>query len=109
MADYNILPKVLLLTALFATPISYAQTDIPILEKSKVFADFRDELPAVINFYTKQSEDDVVNFYQKAYGEPVSQQRKRGRLVLKYRHKDKNIRVIVSKQNQYQQVDIIVQ
>lgn len=109
MTKYNMLPKVLLLTALFASPVSFAQTEIPILEKARVFADFRDELPAVVNFYTKQSEDEIVSFYQKVFGEPVNQERKRGRLILKYQHNDKNIRVIVSKQNQHQQVDIIVQ
>ncbi|MBL4910646.1 MAG: hypothetical protein JKX78_11635 [Alteromonadaceae bacterium] len=82
---------------------------IPILENAKVFADFSDKLPAVIDYFTKADEDSVINFYQMAYGEVLSQERKRGRLTLTFADDTNNIRVVISTQNKMRQVDVLVE
>lgn len=83
--------------------------DIPVMEDAKVFAEFSDELPAVINYFTNASEEEVIDFYQTAFGEPLSQERKRGRLTLKYQEAEEAMRVVISQQNNKRQVDIIIE
>ncbi len=83
--------------------------DIPILEDAQVFAEYTDALPAVINYFSHASESQVIDFYQKAFGEPLSQERKRGRLTLKYSEGLEAMRVVVSQQNKKRQVDVIIE
>lgn len=83
--------------------------DIPVLADAKIFAEFSDELPAVINYFTNSSEADVIDFYQKSFGEPLSQERKRGRLTLKYQETEEMMRVVISQQNKKRQVDVIIE
>ena len=89
--------------------ISNGLIDIPILEDAKVFADFSDKLPAVINYFTSASEEEVIDFYQQAFGESLSQERKRGRLTLKYQEAEKIMRVVISPQNNKRQVDVMIE
>lgn len=86
------------------TPIS-----IPKLSDARVFADFTEKLPAVLNYFTKASEQEVIAFYQNNYGEIISQQRKRGRLTLNFSAQQQAIRVVISQQNRLRQVDVIVE
>lgn len=83
--------------------------DIPILENAQVFAEFTDKLPAVINYFTQSSEMTVIDFYQQAFGEPYSQDRKRGRLTLHYQEGEEVMRVVISQQNKKRQVDVIIE
>ncbi len=83
--------------------------DIPILEDAQVFAEYTDAFPAVINYFSHASESQVIDFYQKAFGEPLSQERKRGRLTLKYSEGLEAMRVVVSQQNKKRQVDVIIE
>ncbi len=96
----------------FATSL-FAQTTenitIPIVENARVFAQFDDEYPAVVNYFTPLSEQEVISFYQEKYGEIVTQERKRGRLMLKFSNDNNNIRVVISKQNKMRQVDVLVE
>ncbi|WP_448211135.1 hypothetical protein [Colwellia sp. MEBiC06753] len=80
---------------------------IPVLTDAKVFAEFTDQLPAVVNFYTHATEDEVIAFYANYYGEPVDEQRKRGRLTVIYYHNDIATRVVISEQDNYRQVDVL--
>lgn len=86
------------------TPISIAK-----LSDARVFADFTEKLPAVLNYFTKASEQEVVAFYQNNYGEVISQERKRGRLTLNFSAQQQTIRVVISQQNRLRQVDVIVE
>lgn len=86
------------------TPISIAK-----LHDARVFADFTEKLPAVLNYFTKASEQEVIAFYQNNYGEVMSQERKRGRLTLNFSAQQQAIRVVISQQNRLRQVDVIVQ
>jgi len=66
-------------------------------------------MPAVVNYFTKKSEDDIIAFYQKEYGEPLKKNRKRGRLTLNFSQAENNIRVVISQQNRVRQVDVIIE
>ena len=74
-----------------------------------MFAKFTDELPAVVNYFTRATQEQIIDFYQQHYGEFLSQEKKRGRLTLTYQHKKQRVRVVISEQNSKRQVDIIVE
>mgnify|MGYP005985317265 CR=1 FL=1 len=82
---------------------------IPMLTNAQVFADFTDELPAVLNYFTSATQEQVIDFYQQHYGESISQEIKRGRLTLTYQQEKQRIRVVISQQNKKRQVDVIVE
>lgn len=92
-------------------PIATDKTNryIPLLDGALVFANISDELPAVINYYTPASEQEVIDFYQQNFGDAISQERMRGRLTLTYLADDLVKRVIISEQNNKRQVDVIVE
>lgn len=85
------------------TPIS-----IPMIGNAHVFADFTDDIPAVLNYFTSSTEDEIIDFYKQNYGESILQEKKRERLTLTYKNENKTIRVVISQQNSKRQVDIIV-
>ena len=86
-----------------------ASASIPIIENAKVFADFTDSMPAVVNYFTSATEEQIIDFYQQKLGKTASQERKRGRLTLTYRQEKQTMRVVVSQQNNKRQVDAIVE
>jgi hypothetical protein len=81
---------------------------IPTLSDARVFAEFKDKIPAVVNYFTEKTEEDIIAFYKKEYGEPLQQDRKRGRLTLNFNQETNNIRVVISQQDRVRQVDVIV-
>lgn len=83
--------------------------DIPIMENAQVFAYFNDDLPAVVNYFIRTDEASIINFYQEQYGEALSSERKRKRLTLHFSSNGHKIRVVISSQNNKQQVDVIVE
>lgn len=82
--------------------------EIPVMKDAQVFAKFNDESPAVINYFTSATEETVLNFYQKNYGEPIKQERKYGHLTLNYSNASQQVRIIISPQKKKLQVDVIV-
>jgi len=106
--------KALIVTiALLTSSQSIAQEKsiiaIPTVSDARIFAEFKDKMPAVINYFTRKTEKEVITFYQKEYGEPLQQERKRGRLTLNYSQEKNAIRVVISQQNNMRQVDVIVE
>lgn len=109
-------PALLLLMMSFSSSAQTTSTvdqmmdkvNIPVIEGARVFAKFDDKTPAVINYFTANSKDSVIDFYNKSYGEPEDRERKRGRLTLNYRQGKQQIRVVISPQNKMRQVDVIV-
>jgi hypothetical protein len=79
------------------------------MSDARIFADFKDKMPAVVNYFTKNTEQDVIAFYQSEYGKADKQERKRGRLTLNFNQEYSSIRVVISQQNQMRQVDVIVE
>jgi len=82
--------------------------NIPVIEGARIFAKFDERTPAVLNYFTSETEDAVIKFYNKSYGEPVGRERKHGRLTLNYQQQLQQVRVVISRQNKLRQVDIIV-
>ena len=103
--------SLILPTNVFASETPTAKDSMPIalLNDAQIFADFRNEFPAVINYFTSASEKEIILFYQKNYGKIVDSERKRSRLTLKFSHQTHNIRIVISKQNRKNQVDVLVQ
>ncbi|RHW76087.1 hypothetical protein [Colwellia sp. RSH04] len=87
----------------------YENNYIPVIDNAKVFANLTVELPAVLNFFTLYSEEEVIAFYQQSYGEALSQERKRGRLTLHYQQNAQKMRVVISQQGNQRQVDVLVE
>lgn len=81
---------------------------IPTMSDARIFAEFKDKIPAVVNYFSKSTEEEIISFYQKKYGQPLGQERKRGRLTLNFNQEMQNIRVVISHQNNMRQVDVIV-
>lgn len=88
-------------------PLGSGDIFIPVTGDARVFAEFVDKLPAVVNYYTRLSELEVIEFYSESFGEPVSQERKRERLTVTYLSGDISTRVVISEQDEQQQVDVI--
>jgi hypothetical protein len=82
---------------------------IPTMSDARIFAEFKDKIPAVVNYFSKSTEEEIIAFYQKEYGLPLAQERKRGRLTLTFNKEMQNIRVVISHQNNLRQVDVIVE
>jgi hypothetical protein len=82
---------------------------IPMMTNAQVFADFTDDVPAVLNYFSSATKEQIIDFYQQHYGEYLSQEEKRKRLTLTYKQKNHSIRVVISQQNKKRQVDVIVE
>jgi hypothetical protein len=83
--------------------------DIPYVNDAQIFASFNDELPAVINYFTGKSQQELINFYENIYGEALKKETKYKRFTLYFNQDNKNIRVAISQQNHKRQVDIIIE
>ncbi len=104
-----IVTLVSLLLALPLTTKAQEAINIPYMEDAKIFAEFTDELPAVINYYTQYSEQEIISFYQSVYGEVSHTEIKRGSLTFSFEHDKNQLRVIISSQGSKRQVDAILQ
>jgi hypothetical protein len=105
----TLLVAFMLINVNFAIAEETAMVTIAAMSDARVFAEFTDETPAVINYFTKSTEEEVIQFYLKEYGQALSQKRKRGRLTVNFNQKQHSIRVVISQQNQLRQVDVIVE
>jgi len=104
--------SVLSLGLFFSTTQANATEESIVIAKlsdAQVFADFTDELPAVVNYFTSATEEEIISFYQKNYGKMFDSERKRGRLTLKFSQQELSIRVVISQQNRKRQVDVLIQ
>jgi Skp family chaperone for outer membrane proteins len=100
-----------LCSALLSTTIYAADVEnisIEVMSDAKVFAQLDDEIPAVVNYFTKKSETNIVAFYEEKYGQAISSDRKRGRLEKSFTQNNYNIKVIISEQNNQRQVDVLI-
>lgn len=100
-----------LCSALLSTTIYAADANtmsVEMMEDAKVFAQFDDKIPAVVNYFTKNNENDIVAFYEKQYGQSILSERRKGRLEKSFTKDSYNIKIIISEQNNFRQVDILV-
>ncbi len=86
------------------TPIT-----IPIVQDAQVFSKFDDKYPAMVNYFTKSSFNQVTVFYSDQFGAPLSEQVQYGRLELKFSNNNHEIRVIVDDQVNHREVDLIIE
>jgi len=82
---------------------------IPMVDNAQVFANLTDSMPAVLNYFTSATKEQIINFYSQNFGESISQEMKRGRLTLTYKKEQKAIRVVISQQNNKRQVDVMLE
>jgi len=104
---YQLIAFIWLLTVPLFSLAQAKTINIPVLANAKIFAKFEDGTPAVVNFFTRATEQQVISFYVQHFGDVTSKQRKRGRLTLQFKQQNASIRVVVSKQNNMTQVDVI--
>lgn len=100
-----------LCATLFCSQVYASEADkfaIEIMSDATVFAKLDDKVPAVVNYFTKNSETSIVAFYEDKYGKAVSSNRKRGRLEKAFEQNNYRINVIISEQNNQRQVDVLV-
>jgi hypothetical protein len=79
-----------------------------VMDDARIFAQFDQEIPAVVSYFTKYTEIDIVRFYSDIYGKPIDSKTIRERLELTFVNTQHNIRIIISQQDKLRQVDILV-
>ena len=90
---------------------SYANDffQVPVPADAKEFARLDNKMPAVLSYFSQQSEADLRDFYIQRLGEPLSEQNVHGRQHLYFNVNSQQVRVLISSQNDWRQVDIMVQ
>lgn len=81
---------------------------IPVITGAKVFAQYTDDMPKVVNYFTTHNEQEIIHFYQEKYGDALSSTVKRGRKSLVFHVKEQQLTVIISTQGKVRQVDAIL-
>ena len=81
---------------------------IPVIEKAEIFAELTDGTPAVLNYFTESTEDQIIDFYKNNYGSALFNEKKHNQLMLVYKQASQTIRIVISQQGNKRQVDIIV-
>jgi len=81
---------------------------ISVMDDAKVFYKYQQKLPSVVNYFTKYSEQEIIDFYKDIYGEPNHSESKRGRVVYHFSLGSNGVRVIVSNQDKKRQVDVLM-
>jgi len=82
---------------------------VPLTADAREFARLENKLPAVLSYFSRQSIAELQNFYQQQLGEPDNSAVVHGRLNLYYRVNQQQVRILISEQNDWRQVDIMVQ
>ncbi|WP_076419690.1 hypothetical protein [Colwellia sp. UCD-KL20] len=101
----------LLSSTLLSTSAYAADTEkvtIEVMNDAKIFAQFDDEIPAVINYFTTSNETSIVNFYEEKFGQAITSNRRKGRLEKSFVKDKHNINIIISEQNNFRQVDVLI-
>lgn len=103
-----LLASALLVTVSINTPAaSFYQ--VPLTDDAREFARLESKLPAVLSYFSQQSMAELQQFYRQQLGEPDRSALIHGRLNLYYRVNQQQVRILISEQNNWRQVDIMVQ
>lgn len=101
-----------IISCLFLSNSTFAnepeKLSIAVMDNARIFAQFDDDIPAVINYFTSSEEEEIITFYKSIYGEPNSYERLKGILTLRFSSDLYNTRVVISQQNKARQVDILI-
>ncbi|WP_214000231.1 hypothetical protein [Arsukibacterium sp.] len=82
---------------------------VPLTADAREFARLDTKLPAVLSYFSRQSLNELQDFYLQQLGEPDNSAIIHGRLNLYYRVNQQQVRILISEQNEWRQVDIMVQ
>lgn len=101
---------VLLSSALFSgASLANNFFDVPLYADAREFARLDQKMPAVLSYFSQQTPSGLRDFYISQLGEPSSEQLLYGRLSLHFNVNNQQVRIIISSQQNWQQVDIMVQ
>lgn len=84
------------------------EVTVPLTADAKVFAKFVDEYPAVVNYFSQSSEQEIIQFYTDKFGQPLETILEKNRTRIIFMDGDKVATVIISQQGNAQQVDVLV-
>ena len=103
----------LLASALFASVSLNVSADsfykVPLTADAREFARLENKLPAVLSYFSRQSMAELQDFYRQQLGEPDNSAMVHNRLNLYYRVDQQQVRILISEQNDWRQIDIMVQ
>lgn len=101
---------ILCLVVLFSSYTHSAEEyQIPVSSDAREFARLETKLPAVLGYFSQQPIATLRQFYIDQFGSPAKEQRFSKGLQLYFQHEQQQIRVILSQQKQWSQVDIMLQ
>ncbi|MAD77242.1 MAG: hypothetical protein CML20_21095 [Rheinheimera sp.] len=102
-----------LASALFASVSLNVSADsfyqVPLTADAREFARLENKLPAVLSYFSRQSMAELQDFYRQQLGEPDNSAMVHNRLNLYYRVDQQQVRILISEQNDWRQIDIMVQ
>ena len=102
----------ILLCLLLASSFSLRANDffqIPLPADAREFARLDSKMPAVLSFYSQQSQQQLRDFYIQQLGEPNNEQLLYGRHQLYFTFNNQQVRILISSRDAWQQVDIMLQ
>jgi hypothetical protein len=82
---------------------------VPLTSDAREFARLENKLPAVLSYFSRQSMDELQSFYRQQLGDADNSAMVHGRLNLYFRVNQQQVRILISEQNDWRQVDIMVQ
>ncbi|MCH8536575.1 MAG: hypothetical protein LAT66_02275 [Alkalimonas sp.] len=83
-------------------------TDWPMADDAREFARLDDKLPAILSYFSQHSQAELAQLYRQAFGSPAQEASRYGQLELLFIQPSERIRVVISSQQQWQQVDVMV-
>ncbi|MDX1676882.1 hypothetical protein [Arsukibacterium sp.] len=82
---------------------------VPLTADAKEFARLENKLPAVLSYFSRLSVAELQDFYRQQLGEPDNSMVVHGRVNLYYQLNQQQVRILISEQNDWRQIDIMVQ
>lgn len=101
----------LTLVFFFATLPAHAAIDFsewPQAEDAREFARLDDKLPAILSYFSKHDQAELAQLYRQAFGSPAYETSRYGQLEMHFIQAPNRVRVIISSQQDWQQVDLMV-
>lgn len=82
---------------------------IPLAADAREFARLDNKMPAVLSYFSQQTEQQLRDFYIQHLGEPTSEHSLHSRKHLYFNVDGRQVRILISSQNAWRQVDIMLQ
>lgn len=93
---------------LFPAQAAYNFSEWPRADDAREFARLDTKLPAVMSYFSQHSQTDLAQLYRQAFGTPQQERSRYGQLELQFKQSPHHVRIIISTQQQWQQVDTII-